>query len=118
MDIAGSEFRYLVVQSGWVLAAETYLINCFRPVWNRQIEVCYGIGKHGDKYSTRFNKRSPWDTLHLGRSWAEPPVENDAVPEVEIKKNLADHFAQLNEKQSIYDDVQTVLNAFLDGLRA
>jgi hypothetical protein len=117
LNIADFECRYLVVQSGWELAAETYLINFFRPVWNKQTNICYGIGKHGDSYETRSNKRSPWDTLHLGRSWANAPVANDAMSEEKIRERLASHFARLKEEQAIYDDVQAVLKAFLDGLR-
>ena len=36
------------VQSHWQGAAEGYLINLFRPVWNNETDVCYGLGKHGD----------------------------------------------------------------------
>ncbi len=106
-----------MVQSGWELAAETYLINFFHPVWNNQTKICYGIGKHGDSQKTRANKRSPWDTLHPGRPWADHPDLVDAFPEEKIRSNLAAHFTQLDGKGSIYPNVHAVLETFLDGLR-
>lgn len=62
--------RYLVVKSAWQNTAETYLIQRFRPVWNNEVGICYGFGKHGDDPRTRGNQRSPWDTIHPGRPWA------------------------------------------------
>jgi len=63
-------FRYLVTASGWQVAAEGHLISLFRPIWNKEINVVRGIGKHGDDSETRANERSRWDTLHPGRDWA------------------------------------------------
>lgn len=68
LDIADFEFRSLVVQSGWEAAAEDYLIHLFRPIWNSETNILYGLGKHGDSATTRANKRSPWDTVHSGRT--------------------------------------------------
>ncbi len=64
------EFRYAVVQSGMQSAVEDFLIHLFRPIWNKEMKVCFGIGKHGDSAKTRGNRRSPWDTMHPGRAWA------------------------------------------------
>jgi len=62
--------RYLVVRSAWQATAEQYLIDWFQPVWNSEMGVCFGFGKHGDDPRTRSNTRAPWDTLHPGRIWA------------------------------------------------
>ena len=70
LDINDLECRYLVVKSAWQGTAQTYLIRWFAPVWNDEVGVCHGIGKHGDAAATRSNTRSPWDTLHPGRAWA------------------------------------------------
>jgi hypothetical protein len=107
-----------VVQSGLETSAETCLKNFFLPVWNSETDICYGIGKHGDDSKTRANKRSPWDTLHPGRPWAASTDLEDAFPEESIRKRVALHFDQMNTKQTLYPDVQAVLDAFLDGLRA
>jgi hypothetical protein len=40
LDIADFEFRSLVVQSGWETAAEDYLIQLFRPIWNSEVNIC------------------------------------------------------------------------------
>ncbi|MFZ4695986.1 MAG: Eco29kI family restriction endonuclease [Verrucomicrobiia bacterium] len=85
--------RYLVVKSAWEETAENHLITYFKPVWNNEMEVCYGFGKHGDSGETRRNQRSPWDTLHSGRSWAsaEKNVPN-ARSSREIAADIAKHF--------------------------
>jgi hypothetical protein len=85
------ECRFLVVASGWQEAAERYLITLYRPVWNKETKICYGIGKHGDAATTRGNKRSPWDTMHSGRKWAGETVM-DQIPELKIRELLIDHF--------------------------
>lgn len=64
------EVRYLVTASGFQVTAENFLINYFKPIWNKETKICFGIGKHGDDAKTRRNKKSPWDTLHPGRKWA------------------------------------------------
>lgn len=85
--------RYLVVRSAWQATAEQYLIDWFKPVWNNEMGVCYGFGKHGDDPITRSNTRSPWDTLHPGRSWAAKAGNrpNPKTPEqiaAEVKEHL------------------------------
>ncbi|MDB6177481.1 Eco29kI family restriction endonuclease [Paracoccus sp. Z330] len=59
------EVRYLVTASGFQVTAENFLINYFKPIWNKETKICFGIGKHGDDANTRKNKKSPchW---HLG----------------------------------------------------
>lgn len=70
LSLSDFSCQYLVVKSAWQGTAEQYLIDWFRPVWNSEVGICFGFGKHGDSASTRANTRSPWDTLHPGRSWA------------------------------------------------
>jgi hypothetical protein len=70
LDIEDFDCRFLVVKSAWQGTAEIYLINRFQPVWNNEVGICYGFGKHGDSAKTRSNTRSPWDTVHPGRRWA------------------------------------------------
>ncbi len=43
------EYRALVVQSGWQDAAERYLIDLFKPIWNKEVGILYGFGKHGGR---------------------------------------------------------------------
>ena len=85
------EYRYLVVKSAWQKAAEEHLIAVYKPIWNNETNICYGLGKHGDKSTTRGNERSPWDMLHPGRKWAEgnPPNSKSVA---QIKAAIAEHF--------------------------
>lgn len=105
------ECRFLVVASGWQEAAERYLINLYRPIWNKETKICYGIGKHGDSAGTRANKRSPWDTLHSGRKWAKETVI-DQIPESEIRKKLTVHF----EENPPYQTREEALDIFLEEM--
>ena len=68
INLTDFECRALAVQSGYQAAAESHLINLFRPIWNNETKILFGIGKHGDKAETRTNNRSPWDIVHPGRS--------------------------------------------------
>jgi hypothetical protein len=108
------EYRALVVQSGWQNAAESYLIDLFKPIWNNEVGICYGFGKHGDAPETRANLRSPWDTLHHGRDWAHrDPNMMDARPKAQIIKDIERHFADYPPLSS----VDKILRRFLDEMR-
>lgn len=93
LKIEDFEYRFLVVQSGWQNAAESYLINLYEPIWNTEVGICYGFGKHGDDPETRANLRSPWDTLHPGRDWAHRDKnQKDAKPKESIEAQIKTHF--------------------------
>ncbi len=112
LRLSDFEFRSLVVQSGWETAAEDYLIHLFRPIWNNETNILYGLGKHGDSATTRANRRSPWDTLHPGRSWAAQSTQ-DAKSVSQIEHELTGHFA----KNPVYPDLESVLTSFVAELR-
>jgi len=112
LDINDFEYRALVVQSGWETAAEDYLIHLFKPIWNSETKILYGLGKHGDDAKTRQNKRSPWDTLHPGRGWAAKSAE-DARTEPQIREDLDTHF----NATKIYSELDDVLHDFVLELR-
>jgi hypothetical protein len=108
------ECRFLVVQSGWESAAESYLIHLYRPIWNDQTKICYGFGKHGDDPGTRSNLRSPWDTLHPGRDWAHRDSKmKDAKSAETIRRELAEHFKSNPPLKTI----DKVFKRFIDELR-
>lgn len=114
LDIADFDCRFLVVQTGWQGAAEDYLIDLFRPAWNNETDICFGLGKHGDSPSTRANRRSPWDTLHPGRDWAwRDPGMGDARPRDRILADLEEHFSTV----TIYHSLDQLMNDFIDRLR-
>ena len=112
LDLADFDYRALVVQSGWETAAEDYLIHFFRPLWNNETGILYGLGKHGDAATTRANKRAPWDTIHPGRGWAAATRE-DAKSVDQIAREVSEHVA----RHGAYLDLQTVLTSFMEELR-
>ncbi len=91
LKLADFEFRSANVQSGMQPAVEAFMIRLFKPIWNREVKICYGIGKHGDSADTRRNKRSPWDTMHPGRAWAAASAEDQRKIH-EIEAAILHHF--------------------------
>lgn len=109
------EYRALVVQTGWQSSAEECLIDLFKPIWNVQMGICYGFGKHGDDPATRANLRSPWDTLHPGRDWAHRDVNmRDARPAEQIIESINEHLADCPP----FGSIDEVLHRFLEEMRA
>lgn len=90
LGLSDFEYRAVTVQSGMEAAVEDFLIRLFKPIWNKEVKICFGIGKHGDSASTRRNKRSPWDTLHPGRNWAKA-TESDQCKIEDIRKQITRH---------------------------
>lgn len=113
LDIAHFEFRSLVVQSGWETAAEDYLIHLFQPIWNNETKILFGLGKHGDAATTRANRRSPWDTLHPGRTWAGSNNLTDAKTPKTIATELRDHF----DRHPVFETLEQVMGSFIEELR-
>ncbi|TLX16053.1 Eco29kI family restriction endonuclease [Rhizobium sp. MHM7A] len=85
------EYRYLPLGDGTQVSVEKVLIDFFKPVWNNEGGCLSGFGKHGDSASTRANKRSSWDILHPGRTWAEKSEPKRSHNEV--LSDVAEHFA-------------------------
>jgi hypothetical protein len=103
--------RFLIVQTGYQRAAEEYLIKFFKPIWNNEMRICYGLGKHGDSATTRANKRSPWDTLHPGRQWASGLLE-DQKPESQIRSDIEGHLKRMPPHATL----EAILADFLSDL--
>lgn len=74
LDIADFACRYLVVDDIWIPLGEALLIERFQPLWNVSID---GFGNHDPGKGRYKQRRSPWDTIHPGRSWAMKCLEND-----------------------------------------
>lgn len=109
------DYRAIVVQTGWQTAAEDYLIHLFKPIWNSEVGICYGFGRHGDDPGTRANLRSPWDTLHPGRDWAHrDPKMKDARPKQRIVEDIRQHLAKCPPLGTIDE----ILRKFLEEMRA
>lgn len=109
LDLDHFDYRRLVVATNAQLVAESLLISIFKPVWNSDMNVCWGISKHGDAEETRRNKRSPWDVLHPGRKWATSNELVDAKPRDTILKEIDAHF----EAYPPFKDRSLIIDRFL-----
>ncbi|MCY4341094.1 MAG: Eco29kI family restriction endonuclease [Gammaproteobacteria bacterium] len=78
--------RFLVVDDIWIPLGESLLIDRFSPIWNKVVE---GFGNN-DPGKNRYNQaRSPWDTIHPGRPWAEAMQPNPMKSEEILDQILA-----------------------------
>ena len=127
LSIDDFEYRRLVIAPGWEPVTEGALINVFQPVWNRRsaskdpvtgraVKYVHGFGKHGDDAETRKNGRSPWDTLHPGRAWANDKDPGDPTPNqmerAAIEALITTHFV---EHQPIRD-TDSVVKLLVDKM--
>ena len=104
LDPADFHYRYAVIQSGMESAVEDFMIRLFKPIWNQEIKVCFGIGKHGDSANTRKNRRSPWDTMHPGRPWADATTRDQSSRSA-IIRSISNHLVEnppIADKASMY----------------
>jgi hypothetical protein len=113
LDIKDFECRFLICQSGFQTSAEAYLFEFFKPIWNSQTKICFGMSKHGDAAGTRANGRSPWFTMHPGVKWADAPVLQDQKPKAQIELDIANHFAHYPPRQDIHE----IFDLFMSSLQ-
>lgn len=91
IHLADFTCRKLVCATNAQLVAERHLIETFKPVWNAETKICWGISKHGDSAETRSNTRSPWDVMHPGRKdYMTDKVVSGTTPE-QIASEIAEH---------------------------
>ncbi len=104
LELADFEYRAAPIQTGMQASVEDFMIRLFRPIWNKETKICYGIGKHGDSAATRRNKRSPWDTMHPGRRWADQTAE-DQMNRSHIETRITEHldaFPVIQDKEELF----------------
>lgn len=130
LSVDDFEYRRLVIAPGWEPVTEGALINLFCPVWNRRaaardpvtggaVRYVHGFGKHGDDADTRGNSRSPWDTLHHGRDWANDkdpakPTVNQMERE-QIEELIARHFADNRPIPTTEEVVKRLVDSMTRG---
>lgn len=73
LRIADFRVRYLRVRDIWIPLGEYGLLQRYTPIWNRVLD---GFGNNDPGTGRHKQARSPWDTLHPGRDWAEKLVAN------------------------------------------
>lgn len=80
LDITDFYVRWLVVEDIWIALGESAMIRRYRPVWNAILD---GFGNHDPGRGRVNGKRSMWDTLHPGRSWATKfPAREDTAGQI------------------------------------
>ena len=104
--------RKLVCATNAQLVSERHLIEIFKPIWNQETGICWGISKHGDDAGTRGNARSPWDVLHPGRKWAMSTKLGDAMSVNEILGGIDKHLAAFPAYRNIEAIVDRVIVTF------
>lgn len=112
LRVGDFECRRLVCATNAQLVAERHLIRTFRPIWNNEVGICWGISKHGDAATTRANKRSPWDVLHPGRAWAMSEALEDKMSPALIIERVGSHFLENPPYKSRARIVREFLSAF------
>lgn len=113
LDINDFECRFLICQSGIQQSAEAYLIHFFKPIWNSDTKICFGMSKHGDSAKTRGNGRSPWFTMHPGVNWADDSDLQDQKPKAQIESDIAQHFTENPPHQDIHE----IFDLFMSSLQ-
>ncbi len=98
--------RFLVVQSGLEKAAEDFLIHRYRPVWNKEVGVCSGFGKHGD---IARKELSVWDILHGQRVWTVGQSSRSGITREIAQERIQEHFRSLLRKDP--ESWKTIFNA-------
>ena len=111
LAIAHFECRKLVTATHAQMYAERHLIDMFKPVWNSETKICWGMSMHGDT-TGRNNARPPWHVLHPGVSWALRENIVDSRPSTQIITDLAAHFGANLPYGSSEQIIDTFLKAF------
>jgi hypothetical protein len=112
LRIEDFQCRRLVCATNAQLVAERHLIGTFKPVWNNEVGICWGISKHGDAAKTRANKRSPWDVMHPGRAWAMSEDLEDKMSQDVIIEKINEHFDATPPYRSRVRIVRDFLSVF------
>lgn len=89
LDLKDFYFRSLVVDDIWIPLGENMLIETYQPLWNRVIDG-FGNNDPGARRASQY--KSPWDTLHPGRPWAEKLAQNPISAEA-YEQRVLDFFA-------------------------
>lgn len=92
LDSASFFCRFLAVDDIWIPLAESLLIERFTPLWNQALD---GFGNHAPGKGRYNQQKSPWDTLHPGREWAEKLQKNVCDVEgieAKVRAFIAEHY--------------------------
>jgi Eco29kI restriction endonuclease len=85
INLADFSCQYLVVDDIWIPLGESLMIRTFQTIWNL---VVPGFGNNDPGGRRATQRRSYWDVVHPGRSWADKLAPNPKSKEA-ILENLA-----------------------------
>lgn len=88
LEVGDFQCHYLAVDDIWIPLGERLLIGKLKPAWNLYID---GFGNHDPGSGRHAQKRSPWDTIHPGRAWADKLRPNTRTADellAEFKRSL------------------------------
>lgn len=105
LDLKDFRCRYLVVDDIWIPLGESLLVEMFKPIWNKVIE---GFGIHDPGGGRSKQKRSPWDVLHPGRSFADK-LAPGKYTDKQILENVEKWFVGQLPASEIVSDLDAVL---------
>jgi Eco29kI restriction endonuclease len=81
--------RYIILDDIWIPLGENILIETAKPLWNVVVE---GFGINAPGKGRQSQKRSAWDVMHPGRSYAESLTGGGADLDAVVGR-IDDHFA-------------------------
>lgn len=67
LNITHFTCKFLVVDDIWIPLAESLLIRSLSPIWN---QVINGFGNNDPGRGRHGQRKSDWDIIHPGRTWA------------------------------------------------
>ncbi|HEX5057637.1 MAG TPA: Eco29kI family restriction endonuclease [Gammaproteobacteria bacterium] len=94
IELLDFKCRFLVVDDIWIPLAESLLIEMFSPLWNRKID---GFGNHDPGKGRYQQQKSPWDTIHPGRPWADK-LQPLLADENKIKEEAQNYISKTKGK--------------------
>ena len=103
LDVDDFQCRFLAVDDIWIPLAESLLIATYSPLWNVVLE---GFGNHDPGKGRVNQRRSVWDSLHPGRTWAEK-LQKNALPGKELVKRIQEWTTKSKDFSNTEDFLQT-----------
>ena len=80
---------------------ESLLLRHFQPVWNRFV---LGFGIHAPGAGRKDQRRSVWDTLHVGREVGKNRPPNERADESELKPKIERHLQRMRKRLGLQEE--------------
>jgi hypothetical protein len=93
LDLKHFQCRYLIIDLAFVSLEERLLISKYRPVWNSVVE---GFGINVPGKGRKDQKKSEWDTIHVGRELAKGRQPSRRSRE-QILEEVRSHLANIRD---------------------